>query len=376
MTLVPEFVEVADRVWVARYEWADVNVTAIGGERGLVVVDTHGSAAAGRNVLGDLDRLGAGPVAHVVNSHWHWDHTFGNAAFREAVRDVPIHAHEEAALWLAEHGERMKQRSRRPGRSPPHGGRRHRDRDPDQTFADRHAVDLGDRVLELVFFGRGHTSGDIVARVVDADVVIAADLVEESAKPSIGMDSWPLEWPATLDGLLESMTEQTLVVPGHGARGSHVRRAQRDEVAQIVQTVRTLAGLGIPADRAAIEGQWPWEVDDRIHNAVTRGYEALLAVSRRQPLGHAEIARSLVLPGQSRGSADLKALLSHFTGAVSATRRVVVASTVVPPVPTAVKTAAALPPDRWPNRIGREGRDREQREVSRTRRCPGVSHSK
>jgi hypothetical protein len=48
VAIVPKFVEVADRIWVARYDWADVNITAIGGERGLVVVDTHGSAAAGR----------------------------------------------------------------------------------------------------------------------------------------------------------------------------------------------------------------------------------------------------------------------------------------------------------------------------------------
>ncbi len=281
MTLVPKFVEVADRIWVARYDWADVNITAIGGERGLVVVDTHGSAAAGRIVLGDLDRLSVGPVTHVVNSHWHWDHTFGNAAFREAVRDVPIHAHEEAALWLADHGERMKQRFAADPDDP------HRTDVaateiviPDQTFVDRQEVDLGDRLLELVFFGRGHTSGDIVARVADANVVIAGDLVEELAKPWIGKDSWPLEWPATLDRLLESMTEQTLVIPGHGAIvDRRFVRAQQGEVAKIVETVRSLAGLGIPADRAATEGEWPWEVDDRIHNAVSRGYEALLGVS-------------------------------------------------------------------------------------------------
>lgn len=56
---MPEFTEVAERVFVARYEWADVNVTAVGSERGLVVIDTHGSAAAGRAVLEDLERLGA-----------------------------------------------------------------------------------------------------------------------------------------------------------------------------------------------------------------------------------------------------------------------------------------------------------------------------
>jgi glyoxylase-like metal-dependent hydrolase (beta-lactamase superfamily II) len=274
---MPEFSEVADRVWVARYEWANANVTAIGGRRGLVVVDTHGSTAAGRIVLADLGRLGVGRVTHVVNTHWHWDHTFGNAAFRESSPDVPIHAHEEAALWLADHSDRIKQLY------DDDSTNEHRDEIaateiviPDQTFTERHVVDLGDRAIELVFLGRGHTSGDIVVRVPDADAVIVGDLVEESAKPWIGMDSWPLEWPATIDALLELVTERTLVIPGHGIAVDRTYvQTQRDEISNIVEMVRNLAELGIPAERAAAEGQWPWDVDDRIHNAVTRGYEAL-----------------------------------------------------------------------------------------------------
>ncbi|HEY6470504.1 MAG TPA: MBL fold metallo-hydrolase [Candidatus Dormibacteraeota bacterium] len=279
---MPGFLEVADRVWVARYEWADANVTAIGGERGLVVVDTHGSAAAGRVALADLDSLGVGHVTHVVNSHWHWDHTFGNVAFRDAVPDVPIHAHVEAARWLSEHGQRMKQRF---ADSPDDAHREDVAATeiviPDKTFTETHVLDLGDRIIELLFLGRGHTSGDIVTRVVDADVVAAADLIEESAKPWIGLDSWPLEWPATLDLLLESMTDRTLVIPGHGTPVDRAfLRAQRDEIAAIVATVRRLAGLDVPVERAAAEGDWPWEVDDRIHNAIKRGYDALRTDSR------------------------------------------------------------------------------------------------
>jgi glyoxylase-like metal-dependent hydrolase (beta-lactamase superfamily II) len=273
---MPDFAELADRVWVARYEWADANVTAILGTRGLAVVDTHGSTAAGRIVLDDLARLGVGRVAHVVNTHWHWDHTFGNAAFRETRRGIPIHAHEEAALWLADHSERIKQLYA--GSTDDHRGEIAATEIviPDQTFADRHLVDLGDRAVELVFLGRGHTSGDIVVRVPDADAVIVGDLVEESAKPWIGMDSWPLEWPATLDLLVEVLTEQTLVMPGHGTAVDRTFvQTQRDEIGMIVEMVRNLAALGVPAERAAAEGTWPWEVDERIHNAITRGYEAL-----------------------------------------------------------------------------------------------------
>ena len=37
------FTEVGERVWVARYEWYDVNITVVEGEAGLLVVDTHAS---------------------------------------------------------------------------------------------------------------------------------------------------------------------------------------------------------------------------------------------------------------------------------------------------------------------------------------------
>ena len=108
----------ADRVWVARYEWFDVNVTLVGGARGLLVVDTHGVGRRGRAaVVDDVRRLGVGDGDGVVNTHEHFDHTFGNAAFREAYGDVPIHAHEAAAERTVAAGERIKERSTPPTRT-------------------------------------------------------------------------------------------------------------------------------------------------------------------------------------------------------------------------------------------------------------------
>jgi glyoxylase-like metal-dependent hydrolase (beta-lactamase superfamily II) len=274
---VTDFIEVAERVWVARYEWADANVTAIGSDRGLVVVDTHGSTAAGRTVIGDLRRLGAGPVAAVVNTHWHWDHSFGNAAFREAFPSVPIHAHEEAAAMLADKGEYMK------GRFAEFPDEPHSDEVaetelviPDQTFASTQVLDLGDRTVELVFPGRGHTSGDLVVRVADVDVVLGGDLIEESAKPWIGMDSWPLEWAPSLDAFLSLIGDATIVVPGHGVPVDRAFvTAQQGDLAAIAETVRRLAARAVPLEAAAAEGEWPWDTDDRIQNAVRRGYEQL-----------------------------------------------------------------------------------------------------
>jgi glyoxylase-like metal-dependent hydrolase (beta-lactamase superfamily II) len=282
---VPGFEEVADRVWVSRYEWVDANVTAIGSERGLVVVDTHGSTAAGHVVIDDLRRLGAGAVTAVVNTHWHWDHSFGNAAFRQDSPDVPIHAHEDAAAMLAEKGEYMKGRFAESD-DP------HRDEVaatelvvPDHTFSSTRVLDLGDRTVELIFPGRGHTSGDIVVRVPDADVMLAGDLIEESAKPWIGLDSYPFDWPGSLDLVVAMATSATRIVPGHGMPvDREFVDAQRDELVAIAETVRMLAGSGVPAERAVAEGDWPWEPDERIANAVTRGYEALRPSGRSLPL--------------------------------------------------------------------------------------------
>ena len=104
------FTEVADRIWVARYEWFDVNVTLVAGDRGLLVVDTHASAVAAREVVADIRHLGVGEVVAVTNTHEHFDHTFGNGELRAAYGPVPIHAHETAAEQTVAAGDRIKRR--------------------------------------------------------------------------------------------------------------------------------------------------------------------------------------------------------------------------------------------------------------------------
>ena len=278
------FIEVADRVWVARYPWWDANVTVVAGSTGLVVVDTHASTAAGRAVVADVRRLGAGEVTAVVNTHWHFDHTFGNAAFREAFPGVPIHATEEAQRNLVEWGEEA--RARRADDEP--------DRreellatelvPPDTTFSSAAALDLGDRLVELAFPGRGHTAGDLVVRVPDADVVLAGDLVEESGPPWFNTDAWPLEWPATVDVVAGLLTGNTVVVPGHGVP---VDRdfviSQGLDLARVSRTIQELAAAGVPADRALAEGEWPWP-REHLAEAVARGYAQLPRGRQQLPL--------------------------------------------------------------------------------------------
>ena len=280
-----DFTEVAERIWLARYPWFDVNVSVIGGERGLLVVDTYGSAAAAREVVDDVRRLGAGQVVGVVNTHWHFDHTFGNGTFRSTFGPVPIHAHENAATELAEGAERIKQRY---VDSPedPHAT------DvietevvvPDHTFSSARVLDLGDRAVELLYPGRGHTSGDLVVRVPDADALLAGDLVEESAPPYFGDDSWPMDWPLSLDIVLGVTTRASVVVPGHGVPVDRdFVETQRNEIGIVAETIRDLAGRGVPLDQALDTGEWPYP-SEGLAAAVARGYEQLPRSQKRLPL--------------------------------------------------------------------------------------------
>lgn len=279
-----ELREIADRVWVAREPWYDVSLGVIGGESGVAVVDTHASAAAGRVLRDAVRALGAGPVLAVVNTHEHFDHVLGNVAFREDDPAVPIHAHEQAVEAL----EAMV--GREPGPDDLAGDPRREEVvatpvvPPDHPFSSARVLDLGGRLVELVHPGRGHTAGDLVVRVPDADVLLAGDLVEESGPPAYGADSHPMDWPLTLDIVLGLTTAATVVVPGHGAivDRDHVEE-QRAHIGIVAETIRDLAERGVPLEQALEVAEWPFPRESLRH-ALARGYAQLPLAQRRLPL--------------------------------------------------------------------------------------------
>lgn len=279
-----DFVEVADRLWTARLDWHDVNVGVVGGERGCLVVDAHGSRASGRALAEAVRQLGAGPVLAVVHTHWHFDHTFGTGGLREVLGEVPVWSHEAAAEELAADAARVQQELA--------GSSDARDREaagtevvaPTETFSSVRSLDLGGRTVELLHPGRGHTAGDTAVWVADCEVMFAGDLVEESGPPAYGEDCFPMDWPLSLDFLLGLMTPGTVVVPGHGATvDQDFVLAQRGQVGGVAETIRDLASRGVPAAQALEAAEWPLPTEALAH-AVTRGFEQLPRSQRRLPL--------------------------------------------------------------------------------------------
>ena len=259
--------EVADRVFQRRYQPFDVSVCAIVGTDGIAVVDTRCSPEEARELREHLRGLSPAPVRWVVNTHVHFDHVGGNAEF-VAPRQLP-----PAELW----GHRAMAAALVAGRDDPEGYLTVPLSPvvPDHLVDRVGVLDLGDRLVRLVHPGLGHTDGDLLVHVPDADVLLAGDLVEESGPPALGPDSFPLDWPDTLERLLDVVGSGTVVVPGHGGPvDAAFVRGQRDDLAAVAGRIRALHAAGVPAGEALAAGGWPYPASDLEH-AVTHAYAAL-----------------------------------------------------------------------------------------------------
>jgi glyoxylase-like metal-dependent hydrolase (beta-lactamase superfamily II) len=242
-------------------------------------------------------RIGAGEVVAVVNTHEHFDHTFGNVVFAEEYDGPQMLIHETAAANLPVSGPALQEQAARGADDPdePEPDRQSqreiaetRILVPEETFSSARVVDLGDRFVELVHPGRGHTGGDTVIRVPDVDVLFAGDLVEESAVrkgvPGYGNDSFPLEWPATLDLVISMLGDDSLVVPGHGMPvDKDFVLEQRGSIGVVAETIHDLAGRGVPEADALAAAEWPYPADG-LTWAVSRGYAQLPRGARSLPL--------------------------------------------------------------------------------------------
>lgn len=242
------WIEHGDGVFSKRYQSLDLNIGAVECGDGLLVIDTRAHHAQARELIADLARLSSLPVRWVVNTHHHWDHTFGNGEFP----DADIWGHELCARNLADHGHAMRERVKEmaPGQAsafdevlivPPRF-----------TVGDAATVSFGSRTVELRHLGLGHTDNDLIIRIPDADVVFAGDLVENGAPPAFG-DAFPLEWPSTVAALADLVTGP--VVPGHGAPADRsFVVAQQADLQAVADLARERHAAGMSADTAAAAG--------------------------------------------------------------------------------------------------------------------------
>ncbi len=249
--------EVAEGVLVRRHRELDLNCGLVLGDGACLVVDTRSNLGEAADLIVAVRAVTPHPWT-VVNTHAHYDHCFGNAAFRPAA----IWGSRGCAADLGATGELQRAVVVTALRAE----ERNAEADlvtaapidpPDHLVDDVAVLDVGGREVTLRFLGRGHTDSDLVVEVEtdrDGTVVFAGDLVEEGAPPAFD-DAYPGEWPATL-GRLHALARGP-VVPGHGAvvDAAYVG-AQREELLAVLRALRARRPQDGPYDDETMRRAW------------------------------------------------------------------------------------------------------------------------
>ena len=270
--------EAADGIFLRSYDALDINICAIAGGDELVVVDSRSSPGEASELLEDLGALAPAKVAALVNTHAHFDHTFGNQVFAAVdLGGVPIYGHHRVPDHLAEYETpRLAAWRRGTGDEPP------RDWDdvvitpPTVLIVERTTLHVGTRPIELIPLGPGHTDTDLVVHVPDARTWIVGDVVEASGPPMFGSGCYPLQLPLALEGLLEEIEPGDTIIPGHGPIvDRRFVEHQLVEVTRLAARIRAAYSAGLTADEALSDQTgWPFPVEN-LRLAVTRSFDSL-----------------------------------------------------------------------------------------------------
>jgi len=185
------------------------NCGIVVGEEGVLVIDTLVSAAHAKELIRSIQQLTDVPIKYVVNTHYHADHTWGNAEFKKlgaviiAQKDVPITkkeieesmAHPETFGLAAEDIVGTTAVS------------------PDIEFDSFLSIDLGGVAVEC-FHQRGtHTSDSITVAVKDEAVLFLGDILFNKCHPYLG-EGTIQQWIEYLSALI--VEDGQIIVPGHG----------------------------------------------------------------------------------------------------------------------------------------------------------------
>ncbi len=186
---------------------AGSNAGFVIGSDGVLVVDTLQDAGVARDLLAEIRKLTSLPIRYVVNTHYHLDHTTGNGVFAEA--GATIIAHRNVRGWLRT--ENLKFFGPTP--KPEQKAWVESLVLPNLVYTDAIDLYLGTRLLQVRYM-LGHTGGDSVVIVPDANVVFGGDLVWQHHLPNL-IDASTMPWIETLDTLLAQRPTATYL-SGHG----------------------------------------------------------------------------------------------------------------------------------------------------------------
>ncbi len=247
-----DIVKVADGVYAAvgRAGVAS-NGAFIVNQDDVLVVDTHFRPSWAKDLIAEIRKVTNKPVRYVVNTHWHNDHVQGNQAylsvFGNGVEYIAQHAAREDMVSKAipsvqdqltkdvpdriARTEKMLAEGKGPDGAPLTdqgkanlATRLTSDKAyleelksiqitlPTITFERSLVLHKPGRTIHVLFFGKGHTRGDVVVYLPKEKVVITGDLVTNGIP--FMRDAYPSQWVGTLDSVRN--LDWDTAVTGHG----------------------------------------------------------------------------------------------------------------------------------------------------------------
>jgi cyclase len=231
------------------------NAGFVVGTDAVLVVDSFATVEAARELLAEIRRITRAPLKWVVNTHYHFDHVGGDRVFTEA--GAVVLAHENVRGWVRTENFKWRKEITPEDRAVLASLAL-----PDVTYRDGLSLWLGDRAAEIVV-KPGHTGGDSVVFVPDADVVFTGDLFWKDTLPNL-IDADTREWTKTLDTFLEKHPASRFI-PGHGEPGPALDvRFFRDY----------LVGLRTSVEKAIAEGKSGPELTAQVLALLRKRYAA------------------------------------------------------------------------------------------------------
>lgn len=216
------------------------NIAVLNGSQGKLLVD-GGIGVSKPNVLAALNSISNEPIKYLINSHWHFDHTFGNEWLHEA--GATIIAQERTRKHLA---ETTRVDDWNYTFEPLPAGAL-----PTMVFKTEHTHSFnGERVL-IKAYPPAHTDGDCSIFFPNANILHVADTFWNGYYPFIDYSTG-----GSIGGMIKAAqinidkaANDTIVIPGHGPIGNKQHLIEfHDMLTTIQEKVSTLKKQGNSID--------------------------------------------------------------------------------------------------------------------------------
>jgi glyoxylase-like metal-dependent hydrolase (beta-lactamase superfamily II) len=241
---------------VSVLEGSGGNIAVLTGPDGKVLVD-GGIGVSRPQLTKALSALGAEPITHLINTHWHFDHTSGNDWLHSV--GAKIIAHNNTRKHLSEI-QRVEDWDYNFLPSPAGAI-------PSDALIANRKLKLNGASIELKPYKPAHTDGDLSVTFGEADILHVGDTYWNGIYPFIDYSTG-----GSIDGMiaasdvnLAAATENTIIIPGHGKPVSNKSELKefrdmlvgiRDNIAALKKAGRTLEETVAAKPTAAYDAKW------------------------------------------------------------------------------------------------------------------------